>query len=96
MSAAADLTITGTTAEALAASVPGLLDRIAQLEAMLVEERAARIHYRQLALNGYGISRGSEWHERVASSSGVTQAAVERDRASARAEFGADNLMPSD
>lgn len=62
-------------------------DRIAQLEAMLVEERAARIHYRQLALNGYGISRGSEWHERVASSSSVTQASVERDRASAREEL---------
>lgn len=76
MSAADDLTITGTTAEALAATVPGLLAHIAQLEAMLVEERAARIHYRELAINGYGISRGSEWHERVASASPVAQAAV--------------------
>lgn len=69
------------------ATVQEQRERIAQLEAMLVEERAARIHYRQLALNGYGISRGSEWHERVASTSPVIQAAVERDRASAREEL---------
>ena len=53
MSAAADLTPTGTTAEALAATVPELVARIASLEGALIEREAALVWQQETRTSWY-------------------------------------------